>query len=262
MYKFIVFIFAIFFLGCSSHNNLVLFKKNNNEYKLKQKLNKAAYKNNTPMNYQYKIQPENVLNIIIFNHPELNSIINTSIQNSANLNGANNLSGIKVYPNGTINLPLIGLVKVAGLTEEQASNKLTKLYSKYIKKPYVKVEVINKKIYVLGEVKHPRVINISSQDYISLIAAISDSGGFTNQAKRNEIKIISGDWSHPTVKIVNLTEISPKDINNLILKPNEIVYVPPIKTKPIDVKIQGIQPIISLINSVLGGIVDVKILSK
>jgi len=261
MGKLILFVFTVFFLGCSSNNDLVLFKKNHNEYKLKQQLNKVGYKNSKPMNYQYKIQPENVLNITIFNHPELNSIINSSA-NSANLSRVNNLSGIKVYPNGTINLPLIGLVKVAGLTEEQASAKLMKLYSQYIKKPYIKVEVINKKVYVLGEVKHPRAINISPQDYITLIAAISDSGGFTNQAKRNEIKIISGNWSNPTVKIVNLTKISPKDINDLILKPNEIVYVPPIKTKPLDVKIQGIQPIINLINSILGGIVNVKILTK
>jgi len=258
MGKFILFIFVIFFLGCSTKDNLTLFNNNLND--INHNLSKTAYKSNIPINYQYKIQPEDIVNITIFNHPELNSIINNTINND-NLNKTA-LNGVKVYPNGTINLPLIGLVKIAGLTEEQASNKLMKLYSQYLKKPYIKVEVMNKKIYVLGEVKHPRVINISPQDYISLIAAISDSGGLTDEAKRNEIKIISGYKSHPVVRIIDLTKLSPTDINNLILKPNDIVYVPPVKSKAIDVKIRGMQPIASFINSILSGMVDVKILNK
>ncbi len=253
MYKLFLFVLLIFFVGCGD-NNLVLFQKQKNN-NLKSGLTKLGYK--IPYKnicYQYRIEPEDRLNIVIFNHPELSSVIN-------NTTNGTTLTGALVYPDGTINMPLIGKVKIAGLTEQQATKKLTKLYAQYIKNPYLKLDDMSKKIYVLGEVKHPKVIHMS-QDTISLIEAISDSGGFTDKAKRSEIKIISGDWSHPTMKIINLTKVSPKDINNLILTPNEIVYVTPIKSKPLDIKILGIQPVINFVNSILGGMVAVKTLRE
>ena len=255
MRGFLLFISLIFFLGCVD-DNLVLFKNQSDEYNLKKELSTLGYKSSVRKReiYQYKIQPQDILNITIFNHPELSSVINDTT------NGTN-LKGNMVYPDGTINLPLIGRVKVAGLTTYEAEDKLTKLYAEYIKKPYVKVDVISKKIYVLGEVKQPRVINMP-QDTISLIEAISESGGFTDKAKRSEIKIISGDWSNPTMKIVDLTKIKPSDVNKLILKPNEIVYVTPIKSKPLDIRIWGIQPVIDFVNSILSGMVNVKTLRE
>ena len=252
----IIFLFTlIFILGCVD-DSLVLFKKQTDEYNIKKELSTLGYKTNVKKRkiYQYKIQPQDILNITIFNHPELSSVINDTT------NGTN-LKGNMVYPDGTINLPLIGRVKVAGLTTYEAEDKLTKLYSEYIKKPYVKIDVISKKIYVLGEVKQPRVINLQ-QDSITLIEAISESGGFTDKAKRSEIKIISGNWDHPTMKIVDLTKLSPEDVHNLVLKPNEIVYVTPIKTKPLDIRIWGIQPVIDFVNSILSGMVNVKTLRE
>ncbi len=245
----------IFFFGCVD-DSLVLFKQNqNNNFNLKQELSQIGYKfSKKHTSYQYKIKPQDRLNITIFNHPELSSVIN-------NTTNGTNLQGTLVYPDGTINLPLIGKVKIAGLTEEQASEKLTKLYAQYIKKPFVQVDDVSKKIYVLGEVNHPRVIYMS-QDTISLIEAISDSGGFTDKAKRSEIKIISGNWNHPTMTIVDLTKLSPKDLNKLVLKPNEIVYVTPIKSKPLDIRILGIQPVIDFVNSILSGMVNVKTLRE
>ena len=254
MRGFLFLIPLIFFFGCVD-DSLVLFQKQPDEYNLKRELTQLGYK--IPKKhtiYQYKIRPEDRLDITIFNHPELSAVINDTT------NGTN-LKGTLVYPDGTINLPLIGSVKVAGLTDQQASEKLTKLYSKYIRKPFVQVTDISKKIYVLGEVKQPRVIYLS-QDTISLIEAISDSGGFTDKAKRSDIKIISGDWSHPTMTIVDLTKLSPKDVNKLILKPNEIVYVTPIKSKPLDIRVLGIQPVIDFVNSILNGMVNVKTLRE
>jgi len=244
----------IFFLGCVD-NNLVLFNKQPSKYNIKKELIKLGYKTSKKhIVYQYKIRAGDRLNIIIFNHPELSAVINDTT------NGTN-LKGTLVYADGTINMPLIGKVKVVGLTEEQASEKLTKLYSQYLKKPFVQVTDISKKIYVLGEVKQPKVIYLS-KDTINLIEAINDCEGFTDRANRAQIKIISGNWSHPTMTIVNLTKLSPNDINKLILKPNEIVYVSPIKSKPLDIRILGIQPVINFVNSILSGMINVKTLRE
>ena len=251
MKKLYFLLFAVFFVGCSN-KNYVLFQKQNNQNIQQSKKAEPIVQKEV---YEYKIKPQDRLNIVIFNNLQLSSF------NTKNITNQTNSQIVFVYPDGTINLPLIGRVKVSGLTEQQATEKLTKLYAKYIKNPYIKVEVINKKVYVLGEVKKPGVIKVNG-DYLTLIEAISECGGLLDDAKRNEIKIISGSKSNPHIKTVDLTKISAADINKLILKPNDIVYVTPMKLKPLDVKIKALQPIAGFINTILGTIVDVKVLSK
>ena len=250
MKKLYFLLFIVFFIGCSDKNYVLFQKQNNSTIKQSKKIEKPLQKEV----YEYKIQPGDRLNIVILNNLQLNSNSNLTTNKT-------NLQSFFVYPDGTINLPLVGKVKVSGLTEQQATDKLTKLYSKYLKKPYIKIDVINKKIYVLGEVKKPGVIHLNG-DYMTLIEAISECGGLRDDAKRNDIKIILGSKNDPHIRTVDLAHISVANINKLILKPNDIVYVTPMKIKPLDVKIKGLQPIIGFVNSILGTMVDIKVLSK
>jgi polysaccharide export outer membrane protein len=193
--------------------------------------------------------PGDIVKIEVINHPEIIPA------------GKNSDSGIKVFPNGKVYLPLIGGVTLAGLTEQQASDKLTHLYSQYIRHAYVNVVDLSKKVYVLGEVKQPGVIQIQ-KDYTTLIDVISKSGGLTDTARRNDIIIISGGLKHPKIRQVDLTKLSSLNYKNMILKPNDIVYVQPVGIKPLDVKVQGVSPIVNFVNSILSTFVNVKILSK
>jgi len=132
-------VIALFFLGCVSKEDYILFQNDLNNNK------KTVKKTKTPRYvFQYKIVPNDRLNVTIFNHPELST-------------STTNIKGVLVYPDGTVSLPLIGEVKIAGLTERKASKKLQKLYARYLKKPFVKLDVLSKKVYVLGEVKQPGV---------------------------------------------------------------------------------------------------------
>ena len=231
-----------FFTGCTNKNQL-LFSDVNSTIKL----NKNVLSN---INYTYKINPGDIVSVMIFNHPEL-----------MNIGNKNALSHLVVDKDGYIFLPLINRVKIAGLSEEEATNKLIKKYSLYLKRPYVQLKVVSKKVYVLGEVKKPGVIYLN-KDYTTLIDVISKSGGFTDMAKRNKIKIISINEKVPTVKIIDLSKLNNVELSNLIIKPNEIVYVEPMKAKLIDTNIKGIKPVVDLVNGILSGIVDIKILSK
>ncbi|EDM22987.1 polysaccharide export protein [Caminibacter mediatlanticus TB-2] len=244
MKKIILMGIFLFFIGCSN-KNYILFQQDTNTTAIKT----SKKQNQTEIVYEYKIMPGDILSITIYNHPELSTASKEGV------------SGIEVYKDGTIMLPLIGKVKIAGLTKQEATLKLQKLYAQYLKKPYVSVNVLNKKIYVLGEVKSPGTVPLMG-DYTNLIDVISQKGGFTDMARRDHILIISGGLKHPVIKQVDLTKISSLNYNNLILKPNDIVYVQPVNIKPLDVKVQGYMPILNFINTLFGTFANIKYISK
>ncbi len=241
-----LFLMAVFFIGCSN-KEYILFQKDKNITKpLKTNLENKKPKK---IVYEYKIMPGDLVSVTVFNHPELSTTNGTEIK------------GIPVYDDGKIHLPLIGFVEIAGLTQKEATLKIQKLYSQYLKKPYVQLNVLTKKVYVLGEVNKPGVV-LLDKDYTTLIEAISAEGGFKDTARRDKIIIISGGLENPEIREVDLTKISSLNYKNLLLKPNDIVYVQPNNMKPLDVKIQGVQPIVSFVNSILSTMVNVKILTK
>ena len=234
----------IFLTGCSN-KDYILFQGDKNLSVNNQKIKVKKYN----IHYEYKIQPGDIVSVVVMNHPELSTPSTNEIQ------------GLKVYPDGSVNLPLIGFVKIANLTQREASEVITQKYKEYLKKPYVKVDVLSKKVFVLGEVNKPGPI-LLEKDYTSLIDVISSSGGFTKDANRKYIKIISNEGNYTKLTVVDMTKISSVEANNIILKPNDIVYVQPHDLKPTDVKIGAMQPIVSFLNSVLSTIVNVKILTK
>ncbi|WP_457560105.1 polysaccharide biosynthesis/export family protein [Caminibacter sp.] len=240
MKRLIFLLILALFWGCGAKKNYILFQND---------INKTAKTPQKPVKitYQYKIMPGDILQIEIFNHPELTS--------------KTGINGVKVFPNGDIFMPLIGKVKVAGLTEEQAMEKLTKLYAQYIRNPYVNVVDMSKKVYVLGEVRKPGAIQLD-KDYTTLIDVISKSGGLTETARRNKIIIISGGLEHPKIREVDLTKLSALNLKEMIIKPDDIVYVQPVGIKPLDVKLQGYQPILNFINTLFSTFANIRYISK
>jgi len=98
------------------------------------------------------------------------------------------LSGdFDVNDQGIVALPLIGQVKVGGLTINEAQDLITQRYGKdYLVNPRVNVEVLNyRPFFILGEVKNP-----GSYPYVSgmtVINAVALAGGYTPRANRNNI---------------------------------------------------------------------------
>jgi polysaccharide export outer membrane protein len=98
------------------------------------------------------------------------------------------LSGdFDVNDQGLVALPLIGQVKVGGLTISEAQDLITQKYGKdYLVNPRVNVEVLNyRPFFILGEVKNP-----GSYPYVSgmtVLNAVALAGGYTPRANRNNI---------------------------------------------------------------------------
>lgn len=139
---------------------------------------------------------------------------------------------ITVRPDGKISYPLIGEVDVYKLSLPQLKDEMTKKLSVYIRQPNVTVilkQSGGNKIFVLGEVGNPGVYKYSGQ--MRLIEVISEAGGFTNNAVPRSVLVIRGDITrdkNPQLIKIDVASIysRAKLRNNILLQPNDIVFVP------------------------------------
>lgn len=176
----------------------------------------------TNQSIEYRILPQDRLNIILYKNPAA-----ATSNQGQQLGQAMSSKGILVNAAGYITLPLINKVKVAGLTQTQASEYITQRYKKYLNEPSVYLEVLNKRLYVLGEVKNPGVVEIDKEK-MTLFEALAFAGDLTDSAVRNNIIIVSNEPKKGMVmRSVDLTNFDAMRYAGLMLRPNDIVYVQP-----------------------------------
>ncbi len=135
----------------------------------------------------------------------------------------------KVPPGGMIFVPLVGDVKAAGMGVVALRKEIADKLAEFLVKPQVSIDVTfsrTRKVYVLGEVRRPGVFTID--DSMNVIEAVSQAGGFTNDAAEQSIVVIRGDIRKPELKKVNFEKLVSKgDVaQNLSLEKGDIVYIP------------------------------------
>jgi len=134
---------TILLSGCSTKNNkYVLFQDKPQTVQTVMDSRDAA----SADIYESKVIPNNRLSVLVFNHPEL------STRDVRAQVDPRQERGVLVAQDGTVNLPLIGVVRVSGLTSREVANLLTREYSRYIKHSHVTVDLLNKRVFVMGEV--------------------------------------------------------------------------------------------------------------
>ncbi|MCD7973939.1 MAG: polysaccharide export protein [Candidatus Azobacteroides sp.] len=132
--------------------------------------------------------------------------------------------GFLVDVNGNVKLPMVGDVKVSGLTTEEATLVITELLEKYLISPTVNVRIANFKISVLGEVARPAVYTIPNE-IITLPQALSLAGDLTIYGKRENILIIREENGKRTFARLDIRDRKIFDSEYYYLHPNDIVYV-------------------------------------
>ncbi|RRS30898.1 MAG: sugar transporter [Epsilonproteobacteria bacterium (ex Lamellibrachia satsuma)] len=231
--------------GCADNYQLLQTKKN--ETQQSQRV--------TDRSIEYRILPQDRLEVILYKNPEQNAV--ASLQE---LGQKMNRNGILVNASGYITLPLINKVKVAGLTQTQAADRIARQYRKYLNTPSVYLEVLNKRIFVLGEVKKPGVVKLDKEK-MTLFEAIAFAGDLTDSAVRNNIIIISHS-AHNGMQMrrVDLTNFDKMHYAELMLRPNDIVYVQPNNWKEFKVASGDVTSIFETVSKVASPFVTIKYL--
>ncbi len=249
-YLYIILLFLIFFLleGCAQKSELDILQT--------KKIITSC--NATSANIEYKILPHDRLKIILYKDPEQLSM---GMGGNGKLGEDLNPGGFLVNSKGYIKLPLVGKVKVAGLTQTQAAKKIESLYKQKLTDPAVYVEIMNKRVYVLGEVKKQGIVNIDKEN-INILQAIASSGGLTDYAVRNSIIIVSHRGSKMKMRKIDLTNFDNMSYNDLVLHPDDIVYIQPNKWKKFKVTSSNYLSPLEVISKAASPFVTMKYLTK
>lgn len=149
----------------------------------------------TVPNTVVKIEPE--MSLIITVQSEVQSAsaefnppyTNPATPGSEVVSGAPTLKPYEVDRNGNIDFPRLGTIHVAGMTQMELKDYLTKRISEYVKDPVVTVSIQGYRVVVVGEVVNPHTI-FTAQDHYSLLDAIADCGGLGDYALRNDIIVM------------------------------------------------------------------------
>jgi polysaccharide biosynthesis/export protein len=177
--------------------------------------------NRIARDFDIKIKPGDRLAIKISSaSTEQSGLFNTSP------GGETGASGYEVDKNGNIQLYRLGAVKVAGLSRTELQNKLRSDLSPYLKDPVVTTQFANQRITVLGEVGSPGVIPITN-DQITVLEAIGQSGDLTENAKRENILVIRQTEKGKEFHHVNLLDHSVFQSPYFFLQNEDVVYVEP-----------------------------------
>jgi polysaccharide export outer membrane protein len=210
--------------------------------------------------YEYKIAPNDRLSITVYvqsanGSQQMSSILASSDSTRQGLTNIDAAAGLLVTQDGTVRLPLIGAIKVTGLTEDEASHVLISEYKKFIRNPYVTVEITNQRIIVIGEVQQPGIVPVVNGT-MNLIEVISRSGYLTEKASTSNITIVRGDLRNPEIRNVDLTDSKSLIASSLLLKPNDIVYVQARKMNGFNKAFEETMPFFVAVSTILNPFVQ------
>ncbi len=168
--------------------------------------------------YEYKIGPHDVLDIIVWDHPELSV--------SAGENRTTLEAGHLVTETGTIFFPYVGEIMVEGKTMSQVREILTKELSTLVRNPQVTVNVIafrSKNYYVTGEVETPGSFAITDKP-VTLVDAVTNAGRYKENADMSNVILTHGNVAQ---KINMLRILHDGDLtNNTILSAGDVLHIP------------------------------------
>ncbi len=173
----------------------------------------------------YTIGPGDVLNIVVWDHPELSLVAaaSSSATDAASLSSVGN--GYNVSPEGTIQFPFLGGIKLGGLSETQARELMISRLGKFLKNPEITVRVQayrSGRVYVEGEVRQPGLQAVNDIP-MTLPEAISRAGGFSATADRASVAVTRGGKT----TVINLAQLTQLGVNpgSILLAGGDTVQV-------------------------------------
>lgn len=190
-------------------------------------------------NYKIKIQPDDELIITITSTlPEATAMYNLPLGNPSLKGNINATQSPRIQThivdrNGMIQLPVLGEIQAAGLSTKELEAVIKHRVSEHVKDPFVRVEMINFTVNVMGEVRAPQRIVVGKERF-SVLDALAAAGDLTEYGKRDNVLVIRTENGKSTYHRLNLTDGSIYASPYFYLQQNDVVYV-----EPNDIKIDN-----------------------
>ena len=191
--------------------------------------------------YDAKIMPKDILTITVNTvNPEASAPFNLIVRSTLTSTSSNiatsggSLQTYLVDNEGGIDFPVIGYIKVGGLTKRECEKLIhdkVKPYLNAAENPVVTVRMSSYSISVLGEVNKPGSYQVS-REKINILEALAQAGDLTIYGVRENVKLIRENAKgHKEIHTINLNDANLLTSPYYYLQQNDIVYVEPNKVK-------------------------------
>ena len=222
----ICFVIAIQFASCTAYKDTPYFRD------IPDSIREVL-----PNTAQYKdpvIHPDDILSVTLVT---IDPTTSAPVNQAANVPVATSLVGVPtivpgllVDKEGNISLPIIGSVKVGGLTTFEAKALIKTMAAHYYKSPDVQLRFANFAITVLGEVLHPGTFTMPNEK-VSVLDALGTAGDLTIYGRRDNILVVRETDGKKEVARLNLNSADIFKSPFFYLEQNDVVYVEPNKQK-------------------------------
>lgn len=216
-------IIALFiFSSCGSRRNIIYFQDEPLE---------EGVLMSEPKELIYK--PDDILTINVSAvDPATVAPFNLTLVSGGNLNNPLSAQGglqqqtYLVDYNGNIEFPVLGTLKIAGLTRTELTDMLTEKISEYVTNPIVNVRLFNFTITILGEVSRPGTFTIPDER-ITILEALGLANDLTIFGKRKNILLIREVDGKKKYSKIDLTSVNIVNSPVYYLQQNDVIYVEP-----------------------------------
>ena len=233
MKKFISFIFAVTLLiamsSCGTSKSVAYIQNSD-----------SINYDNSRFLYDAKIMPKDQLTISVNTvNPEASLPYNLLLQNAYSQGRSVSSYGGTLMPylvdnEGYINFPVVGRLKVVGLTKTECQDLILEKIRPFMaeaEKPVVTVNMSSYSVSVLGEVARPGSFQVG-REKITILEALAQAGDLTIYGVRDKVKLIREDATgKKEIHTLDLTNANIVNSPYYYLQQNDIVYVEPNKVK-------------------------------
>ena len=183
-------------------------------------------------NIEYKLQPGDNLYIHVINTIDERSAasINGDVRGYLSSEANIYLQTTTIDKDGFVEMPLVGKIEVKNLTVNEAKDKLQTAINTYVNGSMLVVKLASFNLTLLGEVSRPGMYKVYQQR-INLFEAVALAGNMTNFAKNSEVRIIRQTDHGSEIVTVDMGQADILESPYYYLKPNDIIYVEPLKIK-------------------------------
>jgi len=254
-FAFFLFFVSILFASCITQKDLVYLQNPNSSNDTSSVIVKAIY------NDAYKLQVNDQLKID-FKSVNDSRLVKEFIDQFSVGNAGNTatfseaqlyFNGYQVDAHGNIRIPTLGDINVLGFTIEEVRSKIEDIiYSEYFNRAtteiFVNVKLAGIRYTINGEVGSTGT-KIIYNDKATIMDAIANSGDISLVGDRRDV-IVMRQYPHGTeIHSINLLDITAMESPFYILKPNDYIYVKPLKQKTLGFGTNSLQTLTTIISS-------------